>query len=238
MNLSSTVGDLVVERPSRARVFEQFGLDYCCGGKLPLADACQKKGVDFRAVVTALEEESTAAGPAGRDWSAASLAELTSRVETTHHAYLKRELPRLEYLTGRVAGRHGDSHPELIKLQQVFLSLKADLEAHMMKEEQVLFPMCRELERASELPAAHCGSVRNPVAAMVAEHDSAGEDLRQMRELTGDYAPPQGACNTYRAMLAGLAELEADMHQHVHLENHVLFPKAIAAEARLTGCGA
>jgi regulator of cell morphogenesis and NO signaling len=194
--------------------------------------------VDPQKVLAALEQESAAPATDARDWSAASLTELAEHIETTHHAYLKRELPRLEYLTGRVAGRHGDRRQELAALHQLFLNFKAELDAHMIKEERVLFPMCRALEQPSTVPNPQCGSVRGPVSMMVSEHDHAGEDLRQMRELTNGYVPPEGACNTYRAMLAALAELEADMHQHVHLENNVLFPRAVAAESRLTGCGA
>ena len=234
MSLTTTVGELVVQRPSRARVFERFGIDYCCGGKLPLAAACAEKGIDPQALLAALDQQAASASTtADRDWSAASVTELADHIERTHHAYLKRELPRLEQMTARVADRHGERHPELRKLREVFAAFKPDLEAHMVKEERILFPICRALDRAVDAPAFHCGSVRNPVAVMVAEHDHAGEDLREMRELTGGYVPPEGACNTYRAMLAGLAELEADMHQHVHLENNLLFPRAIAAETRL-----
>jgi regulator of cell morphogenesis and NO signaling len=228
-----TVGELVVERPSRARVFEKFGLDYCCGGKLPLDEACRKKNVDLAKITAALEREEMAFVVEERDWSKASMQELTAHIEATHHAYLKRELPRLEYMTGRVAMRHGEQREELKELHQVFLRFKADLESHMAKEERILFPMCRELEHASGAPTFHCGSVQNPVAVMIREHDSAGEDLSQMRKLANDYVPPADACNTYRAMLAGLADIERDMHVHVHTENNILFPKAVAAEAAL-----
>jgi regulator of cell morphogenesis and NO signaling len=237
MSLTATVGELVVQRPSRARVFERFGIDYCCGGKFPLADVCRKKGIDPAQVLAALDQDDAGSPASDRDWSAASVTELTAHIEATHHAYLRREMPRLEYLTGRVADRHGDQRPELRRVQQIFLAFKTEMDAHMGKEEQILFPMCRELEHATSVPAFHCGSVCNPVAMMISEHDNAGEALRQMRELTGDYVPPAEACNTYRAMLAGLAELEADTHRHVHLENNILFPKAIAAESCLTGCG-
>jgi regulator of cell morphogenesis and NO signaling len=229
-----TVGELVVERPSRARVFERFGLDYCCGGKLPLDVACQKKNVNLPDIQKALDEEAASQAPETRDWSKASMQELTAHIEATHHAYLKRELPRLEYMTGRVAVRHGDQRPELKDLHQVFLRFKADLESHMAKEERILFPMCRELEFASSTPTFHCGSVKNPVTMMIREHDTAGEDLSEMRKLAKDYIPPADACNTYRAMLAGLADIERDMHLHVHTENNILFPKAIAREAALT----
>ena len=237
MRLTTAVGELVVQRPSRARVFERFGLDYCCGGKFSLDEACRKKGIDPQQVLAALAQDDAGSAPATRDWSAASLTELTAHIEATHHAYLRQEMPRLEYLTGRVADRHGAQRAELRKIHQIFLAFQAEMDAHMNKEEQMLFPMCRQLDHAKTAPSFHCGSVRNPVAMMVAEHDSAGADLHQMRMLTGDYVPPADACNTYRAMLAGLAELEADTHQHVHIENNILFPKAIAVEATLDECG-
>jgi regulator of cell morphogenesis and NO signaling len=134
-------------------------------------------------------------------------------------------------MTGRVAARHGDTRPELIDLHHVFMQFKADLENHMEKEEQILFPLCRQLEQGAT--GFHCGSVQNPISVMVREHDNAGEDLSQMRKLTNDYIPPADACNTYRAMLSGLAELERDMHQHVHTENNILFPKAVRTESSL-----
>ena len=238
MSLNATVGELVVKRPSNARVFERFGIDYCCGGRLPLAVACERKGIDPAAVLAALEQDADRPQAQERDWSAASFGEITSHIESTHHAYLKRELPRLEQLTDRVAARHGEGHPELRQLHQVFLGFKAELEAHMAKEERVLFPMCRGFDGSTAVALQfHCGSIQNPVAVMVHEHDRAGDDLRQMRELTGDYVPPKGACSSYRALLAGLAELEADMHRHVHLENNILFPRAVAAERKQGGCG-
>lgn len=238
MSLTVTVGELVAQRPSRSRVFEQFKIDFCCGGKLPLAEACRKKGIDPQAVLAALEAESVTEAPVAKSWTDATLGEIADHIEATHHAYLRRELPRIEYLTHRVATRHGEHTPSLVKLHQLFLAFKADLEAHMLKEERILFPMCRELDGAKAAPSFHCGSVRNPVAMMVTEHDHAGEDLSQMRALTNDFTPPPEACNTYRAMLSALAELEADMHVHVHTENSILFPKAVAAESRLAGCEA
>jgi regulator of cell morphogenesis and NO signaling len=238
MSLTTTVGELVAARPSRSRVFERFKIDFCCGGKLPLAEACRKKGIDPQAVLAALEEESAIAVLQPRNWTEASLTELADHIETTHHAYLRRELPRLEYLSHRVATRHGEHTPSLVKLYHVFMTFKADLEAHMLKEERVLFPMCRELDSAKAAPSFHCGSVKNPVAMMVTEHDHAGDDLSEMRALTHDFTPPPEACNTYRALFSALAELEADMHQHVHTENNIFFPKAVATEARLAACGA
>jgi regulator of cell morphogenesis and NO signaling len=235
MNPQTTVGQLVVERPARARVFEKFGIDYCCGGKKPLLSVCQEKGLNADDVLGALNV-ADGAGPSGteQDWGRATLMELADHIVATHHAYLKAELPRLDHLTERVTRVHGAKHPELEKVRGTFLALKAELEQHMMKEEMILFPLCRQLEAADGPVESHCGSVANPIRVMMLEHDDAGAALATMRTLTGDYVPPEDACNTYRAMLSGLAELEADMHQHVHKENNILFPRAVEREQALT----
>ncbi len=168
-----------------------------------------------------------------RDWSQATITELCANIEQTHHAYLKRELPRLEYLVCRVAQRHGDTQPHLIELRDTFLEMKAELEDHLIKEEQVLFPICRQLESAQSLEAIQGKSVDNPIKQMVHEHNDTGAALAKMRKLTNGYIPPAQACNTYRAMYDALAEFERDMHRHVHKENSILFPKAAAAEWKL-----
>jgi regulator of cell morphogenesis and NO signaling len=231
--LERTVGQLVTERPGRARIFESFGIDYCCGGKKPLEVACREKGVDPKTVLgvlAVLDEQRPDATET--DWSQAGLTELADHIERSHHASLKRELPRLSFLTTKVAHAHGGHRPELVELRDVFDAFRAELEAHMAKEEHVLFPLCRKLD-AGVPTRSHCGSVANPIRVMVQEHDDAGDALARMRSLTDGYAVPPGACNTYRAMLAALAELELDMHRHVHKENSILFPKAIDAESRL-----
>lgn len=219
---TTTVGELVVERPARARAFERLGIDYCCGGKLPLAEACRKRGLDPHGVVEALDavEERQSAD---RDWSTSPLAELADHIEQTHHAYLREELPRLSAMTKKVAAVHGDTHAGLKELADVFESFAYGLASHMEKEERVLFPMIRVLEQGG--PAGGPG-IDAPVAAMEEEHDEAGQALQAMRRLTDGFTPPRDACNTYRAMLDGLAQLKADMHAHVHKENNILFPRA------------
>ena len=231
----SSVGQLVVNRPPRARIVEKFGIDYCCGGKKTLRQACLDKGVDLEKVLFALDIADSVSEPPARDWAAASLTELADHIEQTHHAYLKSELPRLAGLIDRVANVHGATHPELREVRDIFAAFCDELEQHMAKEEQIFFPFCRELESASAAPHFHCGSIENPIRVMISEHDDAGRALADMRRLTHDYAPPEGACNTYRAVLSSLAELEADMHQHVHKENNILFPKAIELESSVNG---
>jgi regulator of cell morphogenesis and NO signaling len=232
--LERTIGELVAERPARARVFEGFKIDYCCGGNKALADACRAKGVDPHVVLKMIAIADDAGPREERDWTKATITELCDDVEATHHAYLKRELPRLEFMARKVAGRHGEHHPELLEIRDVFLHAKDELEQHMAKEEQVLFPTCRRLDRGEVgFGCGGGGSVQNPIQVMIREHEDAGDALARLRELTDGFTPPVDACNTYRAYFEGLAAFEADMHRHVHKENSVLFPKAIEAERHL-----
>lgn len=227
-----TVGQLVLERPSRARVFEMFGIDYCCGGKKALEQACRDRRVDVNAVLDELRRNDERRSPE-RDWAALGLTGLADHIEQTHHEYLRQELPRLDFLTGKVAAAHGQRHPELVRLRDVFAALKAELLNHLQKEELVLFPLCRRLEAGEvDAPASGVG-LQRPIDVLTHEHDDAGEALAEMRRLTNGFEPPADACNSYRALLDSLRELEADMHQHVHLENNVLFPAALKAYAAL-----
>jgi regulator of cell morphogenesis and NO signaling len=224
------VGDLVTERPDRARFFEKAGIDYCCHGKLTLAQACAEVGLNVEMCVKALAIADQAQPSAGsRDWSQASLTELIDHIEGTHHAFLRRELPRLAGLVLKVRGVHGDHHPELAGVEQAFTGLRDEIEMHMAKEEAILFPAIRRLDATGDSQCP-CASIEDPIRVMEAEHEGAGRALETMRTLTGGYAPPADACNSYRAMLAGLAELEADLHRHIHKENSILFPRAVRAE--------
>jgi regulator of cell morphogenesis and NO signaling len=231
--LDTPVGQLVSEQPGRSRVFERFGLDYCCGGKKALNVACVEKHLDVDAVVRELLRADTVTPAPETDWPRASLAHLCDHIVDTHHAYLREALPRLTGLIDKVVNVHGDRHPALAEVAAVFEAFREELELHMVKEEQILFPFIKQLEVADKAPSFHCGSLQNPIRVMEAEHDSAGDALAKLRELNDDYRPPMGACNTYRSMLDGLAEIEADMHTHVHLENNILFPRATAREALL-----
>lgn len=222
------VADLVLEHPSRARVFERFGIDYCCGGKTPLERACAERGIDLAAVVAALEDP-PAEGPDDVDWTAASLASLCDHIVQAHHGYLRDELPPLRALADKVARVHGEAHPELLDVRTTFHAVADELEQHMLKEEHVLFPACVALEQgtAGGFPF---GSVENPIRMMVHEHDEVAAGLAHLRSLTGGYTVPLDACNSYRALFDRLATLEADTHRHVHEENNVLFPRAAALE--------
>jgi regulator of cell morphogenesis and NO signaling len=235
IDTAKPIGTLVAEHPDRARVFERFGLDYCCGGKQPLAAACKEAGLDAAEVARALVEADAHVAPGETDWSQASLAELVAHIVATHRAYLRRELPRLTGLAGKVVEVHGQRHPGLGECRDVFAGLCAELEPHMQKEEVILFPMIARMEAARWAEAVFCGSIRNPIRVMEMEHDSAGAALASLRRLTGDHTPPADACNNYRGLLSGLADLEADLHQHIHKENNILFPRAARLEEELRG---
>jgi regulator of cell morphogenesis and NO signaling len=232
LTTESTVGQWVAQRPSLARVFERHGIDYCCGGKQPLGLACRDHHLDPARVVAELRDFAPC-DPVSpdRDWSAAPLLEIVDHIQGTHHAYLGRELPRLDQLTAKVAAAHGSRHPELLELRMVFQAFSDELVAHTNDEDHVLFPLIRSLEGNGI--ARRSRPIHSEVLRLECQHDDAGEALATMRRLTGDYVPPPDACNTYRALLASLAELEADMHRHVHLENHVLFTRAMAKEREL-----
>jgi regulator of cell morphogenesis and NO signaling len=230
-----TVGEIAAQLPASTRVFENHHIDFCCGGKRPLRDACQTRGLDPAAV---LEEVEQAAGPrttSSIDWQSASLASLADYIVETHHAYLKTNMPRMEALLQKVLAAHGERHGGfLLPLAQTLHTLREELDAHLMKEERVLFPLIRSLESAGQgaaaAPPSHCGSVQNPIRVMVAEHDSAGDALVRIRELTGGFNPPADACNTFRALYYELSQLESDLHRHIHLENNILFPRAVELE--------
>ena len=223
------VAALVLEEPGRARVFERFGIDYCCGGKTPLATACAERGLDVGAVIAALEEPRDIE-PEDVDWTSVPVAELCAHIVDRHHAYLREELPLLGQLVDKVARAHGGSHPELIDVNSTFAALADELEQHMVKEEQVLFPACLALEEGAggDFPF---GSVETPIGMMLHEHDEVAAALARLRDLTDGFDVPADACNSYRAMLDRLRVLETDTHRHVHEENNILFPRAIALEA-------
>ena len=232
ISVEDTLGELVTTDPSLARELERVGLDYCCGGAKTLAQACSTRGLDAAAVVADLEAARAVAPPPA--WSSMGVVELVDHIEATHHWYLWSELPRLSALADKVLAAHGRRHPELGQIADCVATIRADLEPHLMKEERMLFPMIRELAEASQRPAFHCGTVRNPIAVMTAEHEQVGELLAHLRALTDDYAVPSDGCRSYSALFAALVQLEEDTHLHVHKENNVLFPAVERIEAQLS----
>lgn len=234
IDTTATVAQLVIERPARARVFEQVGIDYCCGGKKTLQQACEEKHLQVDDVVRQLlRAEQATASQEERDWSQATLAELCEHITTTHHTYLRQELPRLSDWARQVAEAHRERHPEWEQVREVYESLRLELQLHMQKEEQVLFPAIVQMEQANAPLRFHFGTVANPIRMMEFEHDNAAHALEHLRRLTNDYTPAEDACPTTRAMLEALATLEQDLHMHIHKENNILHPRAIELEASL-----
>jgi regulator of cell morphogenesis and NO signaling len=236
------VWQLVRGHEGRAQVLAGFGIDYCCGGRTPLEEACSQQGVNIEEVRRALEANDDSHEAAGQiDWSAESMTRLANHIASRHHAYLRDMLPRLGGLLDEVVAKHANEHPNLVELREVYTAMWNELLNHMMKEELVLFPFIRTLDKAvrSGRPALpfHCGSVTAPIHVLEDEHQSTGEALRRMRELTFGFQPPRDACKAYRVLLAGLRELESDLHLHIHKDNNFLFPRAAAAEAWLLPAG-
>jgi regulator of cell morphogenesis and NO signaling len=233
--VSETVREIALNQPSSIRVFEQFGIDYCCGGRKPLAAACTEQNIEIDSVLAALESAAEASGPASEDWTNATLESLSEHITSKHHAYVKKALPRLEELAQKVVARHGSTRSELPAIQAAVAKLDEELTQHLAKEERILFPYIAQLERAladgSAKPQSCFGTVENPIAMMTQEHEAAGTLLAEIRQLSANFATPEDACPTYHAFYDGLKEFEQDLHQHIHLENNILFPRAIAMEA-------
>ena len=233
-----TLASLVTQRPELAPRLDALGLDFCCGGDRRLAEAVAQAGLDLDQTIVELQAVRAPAasiGVQGGSWNTLGMTELVDHLESTHHAYLGDVLGRLDALADKVAGVHGERHPELADVLATFRELRADLEPHLIKEEQVLFPMIRQLDGADERLSFHCGTLGNPIAVMASEHDRVGELLARLRALTDAYTVPADGCASYQLLYTGLAELEADTHLHVHKENNLLFPAAITAEQRLAG---
>ncbi len=223
------LGQIATAFPASMRIFEAHGLDYCCGGQRELGEASAAAGVAPGKVLEEIQQLRSISLEAPKDWSKGSLTELVEYLVATHHVFTRTELARLAPLMDKVARVHGENHPELNAIRLFFIELSNDLGPHLMKEEQVLFPYMLDLD-AGKTSASCFGTVANPIRAMLGEHDLVGELLHRIRDLSRDFALPAEACGSYQSLFMGLADLEADLHQHIHLENNVLFPKAVALE--------
>lgn len=236
INSETTVKEVALQMPESTRLFEKLKIDYCCGGNQPLAEACSSAGLDVGTVMTMLGEVAQSSSPAGSvgDYQNASLPELVEHILNTHHVFTKSEINRLDALTAKVIEVHGQNHPELVQVGELFTQLSADLQPHMFKEEQVLFPYILAMSQAAGEnrpgPFAPFGTVNNPVRMMMKEHDTAGQILRELRAVTSDYEVPADACISYQTLYRALENFETDLHQHIHLENNLLFPKSLDLE--------
>lgn len=219
------VATLATRHPGTLRVFQRHGIDFCCGGKRPLAEACAEHDLDF----SALQEELTRAmtpNDDDRNWDEAPLGELVDHIVERYHLRLREDLPRLRAMAEKVLSVHGETHPDVLPdLAATFRRLQAEMESHTQKEEMALFPHIRHMDEPGREGSAP--PLDDPIAMMEAEHTEVAQALAHLRDLTDGFEPPKGACTTFRGLYHGLAELEADTHRHIHLENNVLFPRAL-----------
>jgi regulator of cell morphogenesis and NO signaling len=231
-----TVREITATLPCSVKVFDKLGVDFCCGGGKSLQDACMNAGVEFDEVLRRLEEAAAhqSDDPALATWQTATLVDLMSHIVSRHHGFVREEMPRISFLVEKVATKHAPNHPELATIRAAWQALVAELTAHMLKEEQVLFPYVSNLEQAvlagKPEPVAFFGTVKNPIRAMINEHDAAGDLLKQMRKASNGFQAPADGCGSYTAMYQGIEEFEKDLHLHIHLENNILFPRAVKME--------
>jgi regulator of cell morphogenesis and NO signaling len=237
LSLNKTVRDLAIELPQATRVFERLKIDYCCGGDKPLGEACATAGVEVAILERMLDEagQTDTKKNGSVDVQTATLSELIDHIVVKHHVYAKDEMARLELLLEKVFTAHGENHPELRDIGQLFRTLCADLRPHMFKEERILFPYIVDLEKSvlqsRAAPFAPFGTVNNPVRMMMMEHDAAGDILRKLRILSSNFTVPPDGCISYATLYQALEAFELDLHQHIHLENNILFPGAVGLEA-------
>ena len=225
------LSDKVRTSPSSARILEKYHLDFCCKGKRSLEKACAEQQLSISKVTEDLENIFTKNNNSTVDFEKMSLTQLADYIVQTHHAYVKNEMPQIYAYLHKISSKHGERHPELYKIFQTFSAVKEEMEGHMKKEELILFPRIKELQKLVNNENANLQLnityLQSPITVMEQEHDHAGSLLNDIRILSNDYTPPQDACTTYRLSFAALKAFELDLHQHVHLENNILFPKAI-----------
>lgn len=231
---TQTVGEVAAGYPATTRLFEKLGIDYCCGGGQTLADVCKAAGLNYDTVAKSLAELVESAPARERDWMKSSLSDLIQHIVTKHHEYIRSESPRLQALAEKVVRVHGGRHPELQQVETIFSDVADELTMHTMKEERILFPAIVQMEEQgpSAMAASPLGTIQNPIRMMMMEHDSAGAAFEEMRKITAGFTAPADGCISYRTLFQALAEFEADLHQHVHLENNILFPRALELEGR------
>jgi regulator of cell morphogenesis and NO signaling len=239
MSFTSTtkVREIAVANPGAKKVLQDAGVDYCCGGERSLNEACLQSEVSAEEILERLQQNNRQVGPEEANWASARLSDLTRHIVEKHHTYVRGAIPRVSALLAKVKAKHGENHPELAGIEEQFFDLEQEMYAHMQKEEQILFPYIEKLEHATEekelFEPPFFQTVRNPVHMMMQEHDSAGEALKAMRKLSFGYQVPAEACESYREVYRSLEEFEGDMHTHVHLENNILFPRAVELEAKI-----
>ena len=234
--ISKTLSEIVNEQGKAASVFEKYHLDYCCKGKRSLQKACEEENVVVENIVEDLEnifsDEVTTI-----DFKNCKLTDLSEYIVNTHHSYVKKEMPQLITYLQKVASKHGNRHPELYKIAEIFAEISNEMTAHMNKEETILFPRMKELEQNRFEPisliAKTPGYLALPITIMENEHEDAGNKMNEIRILSNNYTPPEDSCTTFKLLFASLQAFEIDLHHHVNLENSILFPKALLLEKEI-----
>ncbi len=233
----TTIGELVAADYRKAAVFSKFGLDFCCGGKKSLKDACNEKGINEKEVEIALAEVENQVTNTQHDFNSWELDFLTDYIINVHHKYVKENVTMLFEYSDKVANRHGSNHPEVIRIAQLYKLIAADFKSHMEKEEKMLFPYIKQLvatkNENGSIENSAFGNIENPINMMMVEHESVGEYMEEIHTISNNFTPPADACSSYQVLYSKLDEFEKDLHQHIHLENNILFPKAIELEKEL-----
>lgn len=227
------IADVVSENIRTADIFKKYGIDFCCGGGISIAKACEKKNVDVDMLMRELKRIDDKVMPS-QNFNKWELDFLVDYIVNTHHAYVLEAIELLEAYSTKVAKVHGEHHPPVLEIDRLYQIVKAELLQHMQKEESILFPYIKQLVKSKKencpLINSPFGSIQNPINMMEVEHENAGDTLKEIASLSMSYSPPEWACNTFKALYAKLNEFEQDLHLHVHLENNILFPKAIEME--------
>jgi regulator of cell morphogenesis and NO signaling len=232
------IGELVAKDYRTASVFKKYGIDFCCQGNRTINEACEKKNIDSKSVVNDLDTIIQAQGENSTDYKSWPLDLLADYIEKKHHRYVVEKTAEILPYLDKICRVHGERHPELFEINEHFNATAGELAKHMKKEELILFPFVRKLAKAKheglKVDSAPFGTIQNPIEAMMQEHSTEGDRFRKIEELSNNYTPPQDACNTYGVTLGLLKEFEQDLHLHIHLENNILFPKAIELERELS----
>lgn len=235
---NNIIGELVAQDYRAASVFKKYGIDFCCQGNRTIEDACADKKLDSKLIVTDLNYINQESSGASTDYKSWPIDLLADYIEKKHHRYVEEKIQEIKPYLDKICRVHGERHPELFEINEHFNATAGELAVHMKKEELVLFPFVRKMVKAKQenvkLPTPHFGTVENPIQMMMNEHTTEGERFRKIDTLSNNYSAPQDACNTYRVTFALLKEFEQDLHLHIHLENNILFPKAIELEKQLT----
>ena len=233
----TTIGELVAADYRKAEVFRKFGIDFCCGGKKSLKEACKEKGIDDKEISNALSEIENQSKIAQFDFNSWGIDFLTDYIINVHHKYVNENVDMIYEFSDKVANRHGNNHPEVIKIAELYKKIAAELKLHMMKEENILFPYIKNLAIAknasNKIEISTFKNIESPIRVMENEHEIVGNYMDEIHQISNEFTPPEDACSSYKVLYAKLNEFEKDLHQHIHLENNILFPKSIKLEKEL-----